>query len=94
MINTIPGPVIGGISFLLYGMIGTSGLRMLVDNKVDYGKSRNLTLTSVVFIVGLSGISLNLGNVKLTGMVLACVVGMALSLVFYILDKLHLTNDQ
>lgn len=86
--------VIGGISFLLYGMIGTSGLRMLVDNKVDYGKSRNLTLTSVVFIVGLSGISLNLGNVKLTGMVLACVVGMALSLVFYILDKLHLTNDQ
>ena len=94
LINTIPGPVIGGISFLLYGMIGTSGLRMLVDNKVDYGKSRNLTLTSVVFIVGLSGISLNLGNVKLTGMVLACVVGMALSLVFYILDKLHLTNDQ
>ena len=44
--------------------------------------------------VGLSGIALNLGNVKLTGMVLACVVGMALSLVFYILDKLHLTNDQ
>ena len=94
LIQTIPGPVIGGISFLLYGMIGTSGLRMLVDNKVDYSKSRNLTLTSVVFIVGLSGIALNLGNVKLTGMVLACVVGMALSLVFYILDKLHLTNDQ
>ncbi|MFR8353386.1 MAG: uracil permease [Blautia obeum] len=86
LINTIPGPVIGGISFLLYGMIGTSGLRMLVDNQVDYGKSRNLALTSVVFIVGLSGIALNLGNVKLTGMVLACVVAMALSLIFYILD--------
>ena len=85
--------MIGGISFLLYGMIGTSGLRMLVDNKVDYGKSRNLTLTSVVFVVGLSGISLNLGGVKFTGMVLACVVAMALSLVFYILDKFHLTND-
>ena len=94
LINTIPGPVIGGISFLLYGMIGTSGLRMLVDNHVDYGKSRNLALTSVVFIVGLSGIALNLGNVKLTGMVLACVVAMILSLVFYVLDKLHLTNDQ
>ena len=93
LINTIPGPVIGGISFLLYGMIGTSGLRMLVDNQVDYGKSRNLALTSVVFIVGLSGIALNLGNVKLTGMVLACVVAMILSLVFYVLDKLHLTND-
>ena len=47
----------------------------------------------VVFIVGLSGIALNLGNVKLTGMVLACVVAMILSLIFYILDKLRLTND-
>ena len=67
---------------------------MLVDNHVDYRKSRNLTLTSVVFVVGLSGIALKLGNVELTGMVLACVVAMALSLVFYILDKLKLTNDQ
>ena len=94
LINTIPGPVIGGISFLLYGMIGTSGLRMLVDNQVDYSRSRNLVLTSVVFIVGLSGIALNLGNVQFTGMVLACVVAMILSLIFYVLDKLHLTNDQ
>lgn len=94
LISTIPGPVIGGISFLLYGMIGTSGLRMLVDNHVDYSKSRNLTLTSVVFVVGLSGIALNMGNVQLTGMVLACVVAMILSLIFYVLDKLHLTNDQ
>ncbi len=94
LINTIPGPVIGGISFLLYGMIGTSGLRMLVDGQVDYGKSRNLTLTSVVFVVGLSGIALKLGNVELTGMVLACIVAMALSLIFYVLDRLKLTNDQ
>lgn len=94
LIQTIPGPVIGGISFLLYGMIGASGIRILVDAQVDYGKSRNLTLTSVVFVVGLSGIALKLGNVELTGMVLACVVAMALSFVFYILDKLKLTNDQ
>lgn len=93
LISTISGPVIGGISILLYGMIGTSGLRILVDNKVDYGNNRNLTLTSVIFVVGLSGIALNLGNVQLTGMVLACVVGMVLSLVFYVLDRLHLTND-
>ena len=94
LISTIPGPVIGGISFLLYGMIGTSGLRMLVDNHVDYSKSRNLTLTSVVFVTGLSGIAVNFGDVQLTGMVLACVVAMILSLIFYILDKLKLTNDQ
>lgn len=93
LISTIPGPVIGGISFLLYGMIGTSGIRILVDSQVDYGQSRNLALTSVIFVTGLSGISLKFGNVELTGMVLACVVGMLLSLAFYILDKLHLTND-
>ncbi len=93
LISTIPGPVIGGISFLLYGMIGTSGLRILVDSKVDYGNSRNLSLTSVIFVTGLSGIALKIGNIQLTGMVLACVVGMGLSLVFYVLDRMHLTND-
>ena len=94
LISTIPGPVIGGISFLLYGMIGTSGLRILVDSKVDYGNSKNLTLTSVIFITGLSGIALTIGNVQLKGMVLACIVGMALSLVFHLLEKYKLTNDQ
>lgn len=93
LISTIPGPVIGGISFLLYGMIGTSGIRILVDSKVDYGNSRNLTLTSVIFVAGLSGISVKFGNVELTGMVLACVVGMILSLAFYVLEKCHLTNE-
>ena len=90
LISTIPGPVIGGISFLLYGMIGTSGLRILVDSR----NSRNLALTSVIFVTGLSGIAVKFGNVQLTGMVLACVVGMILSLVFYVLDYFKLTNDQ
>ena len=94
LISTIPGPVIGGISFLLYGMIGTSGLRILVDSRVHYGNSRNLALTSVIFVTGLSGIAVKFGNVQLTGMVLACVVGMILSLVFYVLDYFKLTNDQ
>ena len=94
LIQTIPGPVIGGISFLLYGMIGTSGLRILVDSKVDYSKNRNQALTAVIFVTGLSGIKVNFGNVQLTGMVLACVVGMILSLIFYIFDKMKLTNDQ
>ena len=94
LIQTIPGPVIGGISFLLYGMIGTSGLRILVDSQVDYGKNRNQALTAVIFVTGLSGIKVNFGNVQLTGMVLACVTGMILSLVFYVFDKRNMTNDQ
>ena len=87
LISTIPGPVIGGISFLLYGMIGTSGLRILVDSRVDFGKPRNQALTSVIFVAGLSGIAIKVGNIQLSGMVLACVVGMALSLVFHFLDS-------
>lgn len=94
LINTIPGPVIGGISFLLYGMIGTSGIRILVDGRVDYGRSRNLALTSVIFVTGLSGIAVKFGEIELKGMVLACIVGMLLSLIFYVLDKFNLTNDK
>ena len=93
LIQTIPGPVIGGISFLLYGMIGTSGLRILVDNKVDYSKNRNMVLTSVVFVVGLSGVTLSLGNVALSGMTLAAIVGMLMSLLFFVFDKLRWSND-
>lgn len=92
LINTIPGPVIGGISFLLYGMIGASGIRILVDSKVDLGQSKNLALTSVIFVTGLSGISLNIGNVQLKGMVLACILGMLLSLIFYLFDRKGITK--
>jgi len=94
LIQTIPGPVIGGISFLLYGMIGAAGIRILVDAKVDYSRSRNLTLTSIVFVTGLSGVVFKINQVELKGMVLACIVGMLLSLCFYILDKFGLTNDK
>ncbi|WP_349945426.1 uracil permease [Lacrimispora sp. BS-2] len=94
LINTIPGPVIGGISFLLYGMIGASGIRILVDAKVDYGKSRNMAMTSVIFVTGLSGVAVKFGSIQLSGMVLACVVGMLMGLMFFVLDKLNLTNDR
>ncbi|HEX2985665.1 MAG TPA: uracil permease [Caproiciproducens sp.] len=95
-IQTIPGPVIGGVSFLLYGMIASSGIRLLVESKVDYSRSRNLALTSVVFITGLSGVSIPIGPggvVQLKGMALATIVGMILSLVFYLIDFFHLAND-
>jgi len=88
LISTIPGDVIGGITFLLYGMIGTSGLRILVDREVDYGKSRNLVMTSVVFVAGLSGLTLNLGQVGISGMTLGALVGLLFGIVFYIFDKL------
>lgn len=94
LIQTIPSPVMGGVSFLLYGMIAASGLRLLVDKKVDFSKSRNLALTSVVFVTGLSGAFIKIGEVQLTGMCLATIVGMVLGLLFYIIDRLGLANDK
>ncbi|NRT92734.1 uracil permease [Clostridium beijerinckii] len=93
LISTIPTPVIGGISFLLFGTIATSGLRTFIEEKVDFSKSRNLILTSVVFIVGLSGIKLTLGTIELKGMGLATVVAMVLSISFMIFDKLGIMNE-
>ncbi len=93
LIATIPGNVIGGVTFLLYGMIGASGIRLMVDSKIDYTRSKNLILTSIVFVTGLSGVAINLGGYQIKGMVLACVVGIVISTAFYILDKMGLTND-
>lgn len=93
LIQSIPNPVMGGVSFLLYGMIATSGIRLLVEQKVDYSRSRNLAMTSVVMVTGLSGAFVQIGQVKLTGMVLGAIVAMALGIIFWIIDKFRLAND-
>lgn len=92
LISTIPGNVIGGVTFLLYGMIGTSGIRLLVDQQVDYSKSDNLILTSVIFIAGLSGLSIQFGAIELSGMVLSSVVAVILSLMIYLIKKAGWSN--
>ncbi len=93
LIRTVPGNVIGGITFLLYGMIGASGIRLLVDSKVDYSKSKNLILTSIVFTTGLSGLSIKFGEIEFKGMVLASLVAVALSLIFFIFEKLGVLEE-
>ena len=92
LISTIPGNVIGGVTFLLYGMIGTSGIRLLVDQKVDYSKSDNLILTSVIFIAGLSGLAIQFGSIELSGMVLSSVVAVILSLLIHLIKKSGWSN--
>src|SRR5690625_1627186 len=88
LIQSIPTPVMGGISLLLFGIIGASGIRMLVEAKVDYSKSQNLILTSVVLVIGISGASIQIGDVALTGMGLATIVAIILSVFFKLLDVL------
>lgn len=93
VISSIPEPVMGGISLLLFGIIAASGIRMLVEAKVDYSKSQNLILTCVVLVIGISGASVDLGEVSLTGMGLATVIAIILSLFFKILELLNLSNE-
>lgn len=94
IISTVPTPVIGGVSLLLFGTIATSGLRTFIEEKVDFAKSRNLILTAITFAVGLSGIEISFASIELKGMGLATVVAMILSIVFIIFDKMGIMNEE
>ena len=82
LIQSIPTPVMGGVSMLLFGVIAASGIRILVEAKVDYNNPMNLLLTSIVMGVGVSTASLTIGTVTLRGMSLATVIAIILSVSF------------
>ncbi len=88
-IQSIPAPVMGGVSMLLFGVIAASGIRVLVEAKVDYNKPINLMLTAVVMGIGVSTASITLGTVTLSGMSLATVVAIILSICFNLVKKLR-----
>jgi uracil permease len=92
-IQVIPGPVMGGVSILLYGVIAASGIRMLVEQKVDYSKPSNLILTSLVLVVGVSGAHIDVGPVSLKGMALAAILGIVLALVVALFKRLKWLNE-
>ena len=86
LIQTIPNPVLGGISMLLFGTIASSGLRTLVDSGVDYEDKRNLTISSVILVIGIGGGVLNFSmgqhmEFSLGGVALATLVGIFLNLI-------------
>jgi len=92
-ISSIPTPVLGGITMLLYGVIAVQGLRMLVERKVDFSKNSNIVLGAITFVVGVSGASVTIGAVQLKGMAFAAIAGVVLSLLFYAFGKLKWMND-
>ena len=85
LIQSIPSPVMGGVSLLLFGLIASNGLRMLVSNRVDFDVNRNLMIASVVIILGVgmetSGISIPIGDYTLPGMATSTLVGILMNLV-------------
>ena len=86
LVNSIPAAIVGGVSFILYGMISAVGVRNVVENKVDLTKSRNLIIAAVIFVSGLGfsstgGITFTVGgaDVTLTGLAIAALAGVILN---------------
>ena len=81
LISTIPTAVLGGISILLFGIIASSGLRMLVESKVDFGNNRNMVIASVILVVGIGGAAVRFNeSFAIEGMALAAIIGVILNL--------------
>ena len=86
LVNSIPTAIVGGVSFVLYGMISAVGVRNVVENKVDLTKSRNLIIAAVIFVCGLGfastgGITFTVGSadITLTGLAIAALAGVVLN---------------
>ncbi|MEK4424357.1 solute carrier family 23 protein [Solibacillus sp. FSL K6-1523] len=81
IIETIPTAVLGGISILLFGIIASSGLRMLVENNIDFGNNRNMVIASVILVVGIGGAAMRFTeSFAIEGMALASIIGVLLNL--------------
>ena len=86
IISTMPASIIGGVSFMLYGMISAIGVRNVVENKVDLTKSRNLIIAGVIFVCGLgfsSGLTFTIGgtSITLTALAIAAIAGIVLNII-------------
>ena len=84
LVSTIPNPVLGGVSLLLYGFIAVNGLKVLIQNQIDFCKSKNVVVASSMLVLGLGGAAISIvsGDLSITisGMSLAAIVGILLNL--------------
>ncbi|MCL2210532.1 MAG: NCS2 family nucleobase:cation symporter [Treponema sp.] len=92
VIQTIPTPVLGGVSILLFGIIASSGIRTIVESGVDFKDKRNLIITSVILVIGIGGgrLAFNITNdltFELAGIALATLVGIVLNLIIPVTKK-------
>lgn len=85
ILKNIPLPVMGGVSIMLFGIIASSGFRVFVEDKIDFGKKKNLILVSVIIVLGIGGAQLDIPlgstSIRVTGVALATLVGIILNLV-------------
>ncbi|WP_179395416.1 solute carrier family 23 protein [Lacticaseibacillus absianus] len=90
LIHTIPSPVIGGISFLLFGVIASNGLKVLIDNKVDFSQKRNLMIGATILVIGIGNATLKIKGFEFSGLALATVIGIVMNFVL----PAHAANEE
>ncbi len=84
LVSTIPSAVLGGVSLLLYGFIAVNGLKVLIQNQVDFGKTKNVIVASAMLVLGLGGAAISIVSgdlaVTISGMSLAAIIGILINL--------------
>lgn len=81
LISTIPNAVVGGMSILLYGIIASNGLKVMIEEQIDFNQVRNLIIASAMLVIGLGGAVLDLGFLTFSGTALSAIVGIVLNLI-------------
>lgn len=81
LIHSIPTPVIGGVSIALFGVIAASGLKILVENKVNFDDKRNLLIASVILVSGIGGLTLNVAGISISGIAFSTILGILMHLI-------------
>ena len=79
LLSTIPSAVIGGMSIILYGVIASNGLKVMIDEQLDFSKARNLIIASSMLVIGLGGAVLDVGALVISGTALSALVGIILN---------------
>lgn len=81
LLSTIPAAVIGGMSVILYGVIASNGLKVMIEEQLDFSKARNMIIASSMLVIGIGGAVLNIGAIAISGTALSAVVGILLNLI-------------
>lgn len=92
-LRTIPVAVMGGVSFILFGMIASVGIRTISNAQLDFNRSRNLIIVALILVCGLGGVKLSMGNFAIEGIGLAALIGMLANLALHIILPDDPDND-
>jgi len=81
VVETIPACITGGVSLILYGFIASSGVKMLINNRIDFGNTKNIFVASVILVAGIGGLNISVGSITITSTAVAMILGIILNVI-------------